>query len=109
FPGAGLDYRLEASFRVWPATSQLSRPNRNRTSEQQIKGWNIGAPGFEPGTSPTRTVRATRLRHAPRAGDYPRLGRLLADRFDRGFDLGQARPVLQRASAARAVDDHGLA
>jgi len=31
----------------------------------------IGAPGFEPGTSPTRTVRATRLRHAPRPGDYP--------------------------------------
>src|SRR3954453_21319451 len=27
----------------------------------------IGAPGFEPGTSPTRTVRATRLRHAPNA------------------------------------------
>ena len=26
----------------------------------------IGAPGFEPGTSPTRTVRATRLRYAPR-------------------------------------------
>jgi hypothetical protein len=26
----------------------------------------VGAPGFEPGTSPTRTVRATRLRHAPR-------------------------------------------
>src|SRR3954465_8847105 len=26
----------------------------------------IGAPGFEPGTSPTRTARATRLRHAPR-------------------------------------------
>jgi hypothetical protein len=25
----------------------------------------IGAPGFEPGTSPTRTARATRLRHAP--------------------------------------------
>src|SRR3954463_7930607 len=31
----------------------------------------IGAPGFEPGTSPTRTVRATRLRHAPRGVDYP--------------------------------------
>ena len=30
----------------------------------------IGAPGFEPGTSPTRTVRATRLRHAPRAKEY---------------------------------------
>src|SRR5262249_1901914 len=29
-------------------------------------GSSIGAPGFEPGTSPTRTVRATRLRHAPR-------------------------------------------
>ena len=28
----------------------------------------IGAPGFEPGTSPTRTVRATRLRHAPMGG-----------------------------------------
>jgi hypothetical protein len=25
----------------------------------------IGAPRFELGTSPTRTVRATRLRHAP--------------------------------------------
>ena len=25
----------------------------------------VGAPGFEPGTSPTRTARATRLRHAP--------------------------------------------
>src|SRR5690349_8933223 len=42
----------------------------------------IGAPGFEPGTSPTRTVRATRLRHAPRGLDYPRrwgagAGRLL--------------------------------
>lgn len=29
---------------------------------------NIGAPRFELGTSPTRTVRATRLRHAPNAG-----------------------------------------
>src|SRR5205085_2198680 len=29
------------------------------------KADHIGAPGFEPGTSPTRTVRATRLRHAP--------------------------------------------
>jgi hypothetical protein len=38
------------------------------------EGLLIGAPGFEPGTSPTRTVRATRLRHAPRGGDYPRPG-----------------------------------
>jgi hypothetical protein len=36
----------------------------------------IGAPGFEPGTSPTRTVRATRLRHAPRVSDYPRPARV---------------------------------
>src|SRR6478609_5794133 len=32
-----------------------------------MEGYPIGAPGFEPGTSPTRTVRATRLRHAPKA------------------------------------------
>jgi len=31
----------------------------------------IGAPGFEPGTSPTRTARATRLRHAPTRFKYP--------------------------------------
>jgi hypothetical protein len=36
---------------------------------------NIGAPGFEPGTSPTRTVRATRLRHAPTHRQYPTPGR----------------------------------
>lgn len=43
---------------------------RQRENRTEI----IGAPGFEPGTSPTRTVRATRLRHAPRVGDYPRPG-----------------------------------
>ena len=38
----------------------------NLTKEKpRICGALIGAPGFEPGTSPTRTVRATRLRHAP--------------------------------------------
>jgi len=31
----------------------------------------IGAPRFELGTSPTRTVRATRLRHAPTPSHYP--------------------------------------
>jgi hypothetical protein len=35
----------------------------------------IGAPGFEPGTSPTRTVRATRLRHAPNGASIPEAGR----------------------------------
>ena len=33
--------------------------------ELSERGRSIGAPGFEPGTSPTRTARATRLRHAP--------------------------------------------
>jgi hypothetical protein len=33
-------------------------------------GRGIGAPRFELGTSPTRTVRATRLRHAPERRDY---------------------------------------
>ena len=36
-----------------------------QTKSPQIQYKLIGAPGFEPGTSPTRTVRATRLRHAP--------------------------------------------
>ena len=38
----------------------MFREGRRRWTEAHI-----GAPGFEPGTSPTRTVRATRLRHAP--------------------------------------------
>ena len=48
------------------------RRNRPDTGRQEVPdppagAEEIGAPGFEPGTSPTRTVRATRLRHAPRA------------------------------------------
>src|SRR3954453_16537632 len=39
----------------------------------------IGAPGFEPGTSPIRTVRATRLRHAPKGTQSSR-GREARDR-----------------------------
>ncbi len=42
-----------------------------------LRGFSIGAPGFEPGTSPTRTVRATRLRHAPMKPSIPQAhGRL---------------------------------
>src|SRR3954451_5785540 len=41
------------------------------------KSESIGAPGFEPGTSPTRTVRATRLRHAPRGLIISEGGRLV--------------------------------
>ncbi len=52
-----------------PACRKEKRPLAGRFSSR--RGWNqgpiqIGAPGFEPGASPTRTVRATRLRHAPR-------------------------------------------
>ncbi len=45
-----------------PGRSTHPRPTKNPA----IAGFAIGAPGFEPGTSPTRTVRATRLRHAPK-------------------------------------------
>ena len=39
---------------------------RRRDAIDELRGPGlIGAPGFEPGTSPTRTARATRLRHAP--------------------------------------------
>ena len=41
-------------------------PNRRLLGAGSDLGKPIGAPGFEPGTSPTRTVRATRLRHAPK-------------------------------------------
>src|SRR5690242_4989001 len=47
-------------------------PKRPDSSLQQktphLRGFLIGAPRFELGTSPTRTVRATRLRHAPMRG-----------------------------------------
>ncbi len=45
------------------ASSGWKAPDRR----QPLTIRRIGAPGFEPGTSPTRTVRATRLRHAPSA------------------------------------------
>src|SRR3954451_20719378 len=63
----------------------------------------IGAPGFEPGTSPTRTVRATRLRHAPRARS---LAASANDSVDGVSDLAD-RMV---HGACRAVDDavHGV-
>ena len=51
----------ESGFRVRDALSQ------NAISLWLKRPKSIGAPGFEPGTSPTRTVRATGLRHAPNA------------------------------------------
>ena len=54
--------------------------NGIRTRTDTLEGWSatvtpyprvpsseVGAPGFEPGTSRTQTVRATGLRHAPNA------------------------------------------
>jgi hypothetical protein len=62
----------------WPIRSfplgWMVRPSREPTlflATVQMMVFLIGAPGFEPGTSPTRTVRATRLRHAPRAAIIP--------------------------------------
>src|SRR3954452_6636018 len=50
----------------------------------------IGAPGFEPGTSPTRTARATRLRHAPR------YGRSLLGRAGHGLVVPDRQPGHER-------------
>jgi hypothetical protein len=49
-----------AAQRLRTRRSGTQKPPQTRGLRQ------IGAPGFEPGTSPTRTVRATRLRHAPK-------------------------------------------
>ncbi len=54
----------EASEKMEPHWN-LKTPLRSRKSAPQCGFSDIGAPGFEPGTSPTRTARATRLRHAP--------------------------------------------
>src|SRR6187455_1708397 len=57
----------------------------------------IGAPGFEPGTSPTRTVRATRLRHAPKGLES-----------SRSPGASRARPAgSSRSAGHRAVVAHG--
>ena len=56
----------------------------------------IGAPGFEPGTSCSQSTRATRLRHAPSGGEYRRSQG--ADGYGSGWDLGET-----------GVDDLGCA
>src|SRR3954454_8867332 len=69
----------------------------------------IGAPGFEPGTSPTRTARATRLRHAPRYGrsllGRARDGLVVADREarDERLEGGVERRVLALRPAGQAL------
>src|SRR3954453_13038169 len=61
-----------------------------------IAGFPIGVPRFELGTSPTRTERATRLRHTP-SDD-----RLAQERFD---GVGARRRPLADQQVA-AVGDH---
>jgi putative hydrolase of the HAD superfamily len=84
----------------------------------------IGVPRFELGTSPTRTERATRLRHTPSrdrvaasrsarlqeigAWLYPRLV-LKAVLFDVDFTLFRPGPELGPEGYRRAGERHGLA
>src|SRR5207237_2869761 len=66
-------------------THGFTLPHARNDTTPPFGGSSIGATGFEPATSPTRTVRATRLRHAPRrlilSGDGP----------NRRVDLGLRR------------------
>ena len=56
----------EAHLSCAPATCSRPATGPETARAALTRGsQHIGAPGFEPGTSPTRTVRATRLRHAP--------------------------------------------
>ena len=48
-----------------PVWSSIEASGRNQKSRQKRDKF-VGATGFEPMTSPTRTVRATGLRHAPK-------------------------------------------
>src|SRR5262249_39085794 len=75
----------------------------------------IGVPRFELGTSPTRTERATRLRHTPRTGN--RLARLREREHGAGADVralsdqemaaigNEAEGRVQPARVLEAVDD----
>src|SRR6476646_7600229 len=71
---------MSRNLRIRPSVTRRADKSRGYPCAELF----IGAPGFEPGTSPTRTVRATRLRHAPRAGDYPRPASRLLNGLDRG-------------------------
>src|SRR3954466_2573470 len=67
----------------------------------------IGVPRFELGTSPTRTERATRLRHTPKPGHRvaPMLRAVL---FDVDFTLARPGPELGPEGYVRAGERHGL-
>src|SRR5262249_33669004 len=65
----------------------------------------IGAPGFEPGTSCSQSTRATRLRHAPSGGEYRR--RKGSDGYGSGRNLGQARVDDLGDAGVEGVEDRG--
>src|SRR5206468_6230946 len=80
-PLAPCDLRLK---RLAPGEERSSSPGRE-----------VGVPTFEPGTSPTRTERATRLRHTPKprhrvAGMSEPLAAAVAR--DWGLRLGEPYP-----------------
>ncbi len=90
--------------------SSSPAPSHNRKAASKQSFSTIGAPGFEPGTSPTRTVRATRLRHAPMrpvfhrrpdSGPTPRF-RAHAPRWLRGSRRGRNRSARIRSRSDRS-------
>ena len=62
------------------ATYQEYMRDYMRAKRQGLTGinndLNVGARGLEPPTSASRTLRATKLRHAPQLPLYPRIARL---------------------------------
>jgi hypothetical protein len=86
--------------RLCPIPARSTDPPADK-KPRFLRGFLIGAPGFEPGTSPTRTVRATRLRHAPIRpvsqdpalvpGERPSRTQELARARDRDFRHGYGR------------------
>ena len=66
-PAAGIPLRIALFHRTAPMAPQppltyaVCGGTRSRAER-----WKVGLTGFEPATSPTRTERATKLRHSPR-------------------------------------------
>jgi putative hydrolase of the HAD superfamily len=75
---------------------------------RSISPGEIGVPRFELGTSPTRTERATRLRHTPDSGIGYRRSVLRAILFDVDFTLARPGPELGPEGYVRAGERHGL-
>ena len=95
--------RFRHFVRIESAVTPECRRSLKRRNPRVSRGSLIGAPRFELGTSPTRTVRATRLRHAPtrlrvfhtsRGGAYlRRCPRRLTDILARDRPAARARAL----------------